>query len=258
MKKLLLIQVILFFLLNTADACMPNSPESIVVWEYNWIIEKEFPYERYEKWEYQFVDFINEEKPFSKSYMKLWKYYYIDTSRIDLKDFNRWDLVITISDYDNWNYEDYFGIFEIWKISCKNKDEFFIENKQWAINKFWKEMWQCGNYRPDNVMSEEELLEKIKGKYKTCDEINKNKSSNYTRNIDDDVLIYEFDLKLWKIINKSGNPELLKSKLKKRIENYLGKTEEELNNIGNLKNYELKSSREYFLIKLYRYIFYLN
>jgi aerobic-type carbon monoxide dehydrogenase small subunit (CoxS/CutS family) len=57
-------------------------------------------------------------------------------------------------------------------------------------------MWQCGNYKPDNVMSEEELLEKIREKYKNCDAINKNKSSNYVRNIDDDVLIYEFDLKL--------------------------------------------------------------
>jgi hypothetical protein len=254
MKKTLILLITLFSLINTANACMPFTPESIVIWEYNGIIEKEFPYERFEEWEYQFIDFNRVEKPFSKLYMKLWKYYYIDTSRIDLKDYKNWDLIITISDYSNWDYEDYFGVFEMWKISCNNNDDFFIENIQWYIKSFWKEAWQCGNYRPDNVQSEEELLEKIKEKYKTCKNIGI--KNTYTRNIDDDFKIYEFEQKVWTIIEKSKNIELLKSKLIKKVIKLLWKDKKELDSIHNFNDYELESFKEYALIKIYRYLSY--
>lgn len=255
MKIIIFLTIVLLISINTTNACMPFSPESIVIWEYNWKIENKLPYGNYSVWKFQFINFKDAEKPFSTSYKKLWKHYYIDTSIIDLQNYKNWDLIISISDYNNWDYDDYFKIYEIWKISCKNYDDFFIENKQWMKGSFWKEMWQCGNYKPDNVQSEQELLEKIKQKYKTCKNIGIN-NPNYQRNVEDDYKIYKIDKKIWKIIEKSKNPELLKEKLADRVKKLLWKSNEELSKISNFNNYELKSFTEYALIKIYRYLSY--
>ena len=185
MKIIITLILVLFIFSNTTNACMPFTPELIIVWKYNWLIEWKLPYEMSSKWEFQFIDIENIEKPFSTSYFKTWKHYFIDTWRVDFEGFNIWDTIITISDHNNWDYEDYFQVLEVWRIWCKNNDEFYIENKQWYFKSFWKVLWQCWNYRPDDVMSEEELVEKIKEKYKTCDEVvnNIDNIQNETENI---------------------------------------------------------------------------
>lgn len=161
--------VVLVLLLNTyfANACAPFSPNLITVWEYNWTYEKEFPYEI--SWRKIFVNLDNKEKIFWNNYLDFGKYYYVNTDRINIDKYKKWDLLIAVADYNNWDFEEYFEIYEVWKISCKNDDEFFIEYKEWKKTSFWKEMWYCWNYEPEDVMSEEELLGKIKDKYKTCD-----------------------------------------------------------------------------------------
>ncbi|MFK7780583.1 MAG: hypothetical protein QM490_05625 [Candidatus Gracilibacteria bacterium] len=80
--------------------------------------------------------------------------------------------------------------------------------------------------------------------------------AEYERNIDDDFKIYELEQKIGKIIEKSKNEELLKSKLIIRVEKLLLKDEKELNSIHNFKDYKLKSFKEYALIKIYRYLSY--
>lgn len=253
MKKILISIFAFFFLINTSNACMPFTTESIVIWEYNGTIEKEFPYSRYEEGEYQFIDFKNVEKPFSNSYKKLWKHYFYETDRVDLSDYNKWDLIITISDYDNWDYETYFQLYEVWKISCKNTDEFYIENKQWFIDSFWKEMWQCGNYVNYDAWSEQDLLEKIKQKYKTCENIGIKKAS-YIKNTQDDLKINKLEDKIWKIIEKSNNKVLLKTKIKARLIKLLWKNKTELNQIINISEYTYSTFKEYALIELYTFI----
>lgn len=171
MKIIWIIFVILILLINQVNACAPFTSELIIVWEYNWLIENDIPDEREAKWEFQFMDLINTEKLFSKYNLELGKYYFVDTDRINLSEFNKWDKIITISDYSNWDFSDYFTVHEIWKLTCNEKNELSIENRQWYFKAFWKEIWNCGSMKgkvPDYILSEDEILTKIENKYKLC------------------------------------------------------------------------------------------
>lgn len=81
-------------------------------------------------------------------------------------------------------------------------------------------------------------------------------NANYERNIDDDFKIYKLEQKIWKILDRSNSKELLKSKLIYKVKSILWKTEKELNSVGNFKNYNINSFKEYFFIKIYRYLSY--
>ena len=69
------------------------------------------------------------EKIFSKYNLELGKHYFVDTDRINLSGFDKWDKIIAISEYDNGDFEDYYTIYEMWKLSCNNENKLNIENK---------------------------------------------------------------------------------------------------------------------------------
>lgn len=81
-------------------------------------------------------------------------------------------------------------------------------------------------------------------------------SADYTQNINDDLKIYKFDKKIWKLIEKSDNPEVLKKELIQKITKILWKTEDEIKKIWYLKKIKLESFKEYALIKVYNYLWY--
>lgn len=131
MKIIWIIFAILILLMNQVSGCAPFTSELIVIWEYNWLLENDIPDEREAKW----------------------------------------DKIITISDYSNWDFSDYFTVHEIWKLTCNEKNELSIENRQWYFKAFWKEIWRCGSMKgkvPDYILSEDEILTKIENKYKLC------------------------------------------------------------------------------------------
>ena len=168
----------LMWIVNQAHSCAPFTPNNLVIWNYNGEVESTLPYNIGHEWKTQFIALENASKLFPSLYGKLWEYYFIDTLRVDVTNYNKWDIVITISDYQNWNYDEYFTVSEMWKISCNNESDFSIEEKQWKIKSFWEEMWQCGSYKPEDALSENELLKKIKEKYKNCDEFKNERNSN--------------------------------------------------------------------------------
>ena len=204
MKIIWIIFTLLILLINQVNACAPFTSELIVVWEYNWLLENKIPDEKQAKWEFKFMDFINTEKIFSKYNLELGKHYFVDTDRINLSGFDKWDKIIAISDYDNGDFEDYYTIYEMWKLSCNNENKLNIENRQWYFKAFWKKIWNCWEI-PDYILSEEEILEKIQNTYKLCEdkiliedvmeenfrEVTINKTiENTSVNIDNNILWY--------------------------------------------------------------------
>lgn len=159
MKKILFLIVILLFGTQVSFACMPFSYNLITVWVFEWIEKKIHPYE----WEMDFIYFSDIKKPFPVEYLNTWKYYYLSTyyRKFDLSNYKKWDLIITITDSTNWSYEDYFSVYEIWKLVLNTKGELDIIDPQWYIKDRSKTFWQCGNYKPDNVMDKDDLLYKV-------------------------------------------------------------------------------------------------
>ncbi len=160
MKKLLLIILLLLFQIPTSFACMPHSPSNLVTWIYEGVEYKKHP-----DWStQQFIKLKDITKPLAWNYTKIWKYYYLhsdDNQAIFMmNNYFPWDNIIAIADYNNWDYEDYFAVYEIGKIVSVN-GKLDIRDNQWTIKNWWKKLWWCWNYRPNNVMDERELLDKI-------------------------------------------------------------------------------------------------
>lgn len=170
-KKYIWLAILLSTLLHIqVNACAPFTTNNIIIWKYNWKIKWTLPYEWGSKWKNQFIYIKNIERPFSKATQKKWKYYFVNDSRVNLDTYNKWDFIIAIADYINWDFEDYFSVPEMWKISCRNNDDFYIEKREWMIRWFGKDIWACWPV-PEYILSERQILKKIKEKYKTCDAI---------------------------------------------------------------------------------------
>lgn len=189
LKKYFLFTICLLYLFQfQAYACIPFTSNQIIVWNYNWKIENTVP-ER--SWNFQFIDFINFYKPFPWNNTEIWKYYFIDNNRINLSSYEKWDLIITISSYDDWFYEDYFTIYEMWKISCNN-NHLEITNREWIVKEFWKKIWTCWQ-APDYILNEEDLLNEINKKYDLCNNqdlisFNKNEVDIISENINSETI----------------------------------------------------------------------
>ena len=160
MKKLFLTILFLIFQTTTSFACMPHSPANLITWIYEGIEIKKHP-----DWStLQFIKLKDVKKPFAWDYTKLWKYYFLHSdynkSKFNMDKYIPWDHIIAISDYNNWAYEEYFAVYEIGKLVLLN-NKIVIDEKQWTIKNWWKNLWWCWKYNSDNVMSERDLLNKI-------------------------------------------------------------------------------------------------
>lgn len=163
MKKIILLTIIFFSLISTSNACIPHSTERIIIWTYNWI----------KKWTHpdlktivQYLDVSDLRSPLSKYNKKIWKYYYLHSddeeikSSMLMKDYNPWDFIIMVADYNDWAYEEYFAVYELGKLVNINW-KLDIVDEIGTLKDWWKNMWQCGNYKDDNAMNKQELLDKL-------------------------------------------------------------------------------------------------
>lgn len=160
MKKLILLIILFFSLIQKSFACMPFSYSEIIIGTYEWTEIKTHP-----SWnKLDFIYISNTKKPLVWNYNKIWKYYFVahdNDRRFSFSNYKRWDLVIMIADSNNWNYEDYFAVYELGKLVRKTNWELDIVNMQWYIKDWGKSMWQCWSFKPDDVMDKEKLLYKI-------------------------------------------------------------------------------------------------
>ncbi len=166
MKKIIFTILLCLFSLfqYKAQACAPFTTNQIIVWEYNWLLDNKVPGR---EWDFQFIDLENHYKPFAWNNTELWKYYFVDNNRINLSKYNKWDLVITISSYDDWLNDEYFTVYEMWKISCNSNNEISIINREWKVKEFWKKIWTCWEV-PENILSEKDVLAKINNINNIC------------------------------------------------------------------------------------------
>ena len=79
-------------------------------------------------------------------------------------------------------------------------------------------------------------------------------TAKYTKNVNNDFVIYKIEDKISKIVKKSQNPIYIKNKLSKKIENILWKNKNEINKISSNLKYNYSSFKEYWLIKIYNYL----
>ncbi|MCP4523605.1 MAG: hypothetical protein GY828_05310 [Candidatus Gracilibacteria bacterium] len=164
-KILLAILGFIFLLQNEVRACAPFTTNQIIVGKYNGLMDKIVP-EREGK--FQFIDYKNTEKLFSKFHIGVGEYYFVDTKRIDLSGFKKGDIIISISDYDDGFHEEYYTIYEMGKVTCSPNNEIKIENREGKIKEFGKKIWTCPSEAPDYILSEKEILKKINERYGIC------------------------------------------------------------------------------------------
>ncbi len=159
MRKILL-WIILFLYSATSYACMPFSPSEIIIGIFEWTHMETHP-----NWKkLEFIDISNTKKPLAGEYSKIWKYFFVasdNNRKISFSNYKKWDPIIIIADYNDWTYEDYFAIYEIWRLTRTIDNSLDIVDTEWYIKDWWKSMWQCGNFRPDNLMTKQELLNQI-------------------------------------------------------------------------------------------------
>jgi hypothetical protein len=163
MKKIILTILFLLFQINTTSACIPHSTANLIIWIYEGIETKKHP-----DWStLQFIKLKDVSKPFAWNYPKLWKYYFLHSddnqAKYNMDKYIQWDLIVAIADSNNWSYEDYFAVYEIGKIVSVN-EKVDIQEKQWTIKNWWKNLWWCWNFKPDEAMSEQKLLEELSKK----------------------------------------------------------------------------------------------
>ncbi len=187
--KILISLIILWIFIQKGFACMPHTKQEIIIGTFEREYEGDFPkkwfYENTEEVIAKYIDFSWLEKPFAKFYKKIWKYFFYDfkklpksykrehwTKIINLDGFKKGDKIIMVSDYQDWDFEDYYTISAIAKLKCDWKN-LKITNAKWYNITWEKSMWQCGNYKPKNVFSKKELLEKLEEKYNFCKESKK-------------------------------------------------------------------------------------
>lgn len=152
-----------FSIFSTSFACMPPSPSEIIVWTYEWKEDIIHPDENFREWRnIDFIKITDTKKPFWRNYSKLWKYYFLHSDNndvnFDLSNYKKWDQIIILSDYNNWNYEEYFAVYKIWKLVRDINWELDIVDTKWLSKDWWKSMWWCWNYKDESVMNKEELL----------------------------------------------------------------------------------------------------
>lgn len=162
MKKIIL-SIFIFMFYYTSYACMPFSPAEIIIWTYEWKETRIHPDKNFREWRnIEFIKISNTKKPFWANYNKIWKYYFLHSDNndvnFDLNNYKIWDSIIMISNYNNWNYEDYFAVYEIGKLARKTDWKLDIIDMQWVKKDWWKAMWQCWNYKPEWVMNKNKLL----------------------------------------------------------------------------------------------------
>lgn len=192
MKKISTVILLSIFLLQYTLACLPPSPHDIILGTFQWEYVADFPKNYFNTQtgnvQAKYLSLTNIEKPFTKQDLKgytvsmynpnIWKYFFYDVinnntsikfslKKEDIKNLSKWDTIIALSFLINGRFSDYYSISSLWKLECKGKN---LVIKNIGENKLnWeKETWQCGNYKPDNVLSKQELLAKLQQKYNFC------------------------------------------------------------------------------------------
>lgn len=167
--KYFLFIILSLFLFCEVSACMPYSRANIIIWEYNWFEKWFLPdwfYWKYnEKKEFNFID-LN----WVKNIYNFWEYkknfdakkFYIEKNEDfnEIKKLKKWDFIVSISDYKNWDYENYWFLGSLWKINCDKNWEFSIKTLFWTTP-FWKEVWRCWKYIW-NILKKNELESELK------------------------------------------------------------------------------------------------
>ncbi len=139
---------------------MPFSPNQIIIWTFEWIETKLHPNGE----SLDFIDISDAKKPIAWNYRKTWRYYFVaqdNYRKFSFSEYKKWDPIIMIADYNNGEYEEYFAVYEIWKLIRESDGTLNITNEQWYTKDWWKSLWRCGNYKPDNVMDKQDLLNQI-------------------------------------------------------------------------------------------------
>ena len=83
-------------------------------------------------------------------------------------------------------------------------------------------------------------------------------SADYKRNIDDEYKIYQLDIKIREILEKSNNWKKIKLKLQELLLEKIWKTSKEISQLGSLHKYSFKDFKEYGFIKIYKNLKYWN
>lgn len=177
-----------------STACMPHTPSLIITWTYKWSKIDTLPYRFYgEDRSVEFIDISNVGKPFAENYTKLWKKYFIE-EEFDDSEYQDWDFIIMLADYINGSdiiLETYFSIFEIAKLECDN-NTLSITYPQWITKQWWENLWQCGNYTPEWVMDEKELLQKLQETYNLCNSNSEDIQKDAIENIKIETQVKQF------------------------------------------------------------------
>lgn len=144
---------------------MPFSPNELIIWTYVWTEDRVHPDESFrENRIIQFIKIENVRKVFDLELDNVWKYYFLHSdnneANFSLKKYNIWDKIIAIANYNNWNLEDYFAVYEIGKL-VKINGNLEIIDSEWTKKDWWKSLWWCGNHKPNNVMNKRDLLKKL-------------------------------------------------------------------------------------------------
>ena len=157
--------VILFlYSISLGFSCIPYSPNEIIIWVYQWEFWCKNPEDNSTRHCIALAGII---KPFWLKDSKFGEFYFLQKyghadyeENFDLRWYNTGDTIITIASANNWNYEKYFAVSEIAKLIWSGSNMQIVD-KQWSIMDWWKKLWQCGNFRPDDVMNERDLITKL-------------------------------------------------------------------------------------------------
>lgn len=165
MKKVILLVILFFSFFQTSFACMPFFPNELLIWTFEWVENRVHPDKSFREWRnIQFIKVSDVKKPLD-NYWEIGKYYFLHSDNndvdFDVNKYKKWDQVIMISNYNNWNYEDYFAVYQIGKLIRKKNEELDIVDTQWNFKDWWKSLWQCWNYKPDDVMDKKDLLYQV-------------------------------------------------------------------------------------------------
>lgn len=167
--KLILILIMFFSYINIVNACAPLRDSNLIIWKYinhtYWIVPSN-------KWwkDVSYVWLETVSKIFSWDYNKMWKYFYTNLDNYkNLNILKKWDIIIWLADYQDWGYERYYTLFDLWILTCDKNWKFKIQELLWD-HKFWASIWRCK--KSDTPEKDYlDLLSKIEEKYKNCDDL---------------------------------------------------------------------------------------
>lgn len=96
MKNILLLIISFFLFSHISFACMPFTPNQIVIWTFEWTETKNHP-----NWEsLDFINISNTKKPLAENYTKIGKYFFIAHDN----EYWLWEYNLD-DDYPNWCIE---------------------------------------------------------------------------------------------------------------------------------------------------------